>query len=125
MRRKAISYIRMSTDKQLKGHSLQRQVKLTKEYCDNNDLELVEELTDIGLSGFSGQHREKGQLRLFFDGVRDGTLDPNVILIVESLDRLSRQNPLTAMSQFNELLSYGVEIRTLFDNQIYTKETIG
>lgn len=125
MRKKAISYIRMSTDQQLKGHSLQRQINQTKEYCDANGLELIEELTDIGLSGFSGQHREKGQLRLFFDGMRDGTLDPNVILIVESLDRLSRQNPLTAMSQFNELLSYGVEIRTLFDNQIYTKETIG
>lgn len=125
VRRKAISYIRMSTEMQLKGHSLQRQKKLTEEYCERNGFELVEELRDIGVSGFSGKHREKGQLGLFFDALRNEKIDPSAILVVENLDRLSRQDPLTAMSQFTEILNYGIEIHTLFDQQVYTKETVG
>ncbi len=114
----------MSTEVQLKGHSLSRQRKLTEEYCDRNNLELVDELQDIGLSGFHGRHREKGQLGVFFEGIDRKEIDPSTILIVENLDRLSRQNPLTAMSQFSEILSYGIEIHTLFDSQVYTKEMV-
>jgi len=57
----------MSTEQQLQGHSLDRQLKATKDYCDRNNLELVDELNDIGLSGYSGAHRSKGQLGLFFE----------------------------------------------------------
>ena len=124
-RRKAISYIRMSTEVQLRGHSLQRQKKLAEDYCQKHNLELIEELQDIGLSGYSGKHRAKGQLGAFFDGIRQTTIDPKTILLVENLDRLSRQDPLTAMTQFSEILSYGIEIHTLFDGQVYTKELVG
>lgn len=124
-RRKAISYIRMSSERQLHGHSLDRQLRATKDYCEQNNLELVEELTDIGLSGYSGAHRTKGQLGVFFEAMRNNEIEPNTVLIVESLDRLSRQDPLTAMSQFSEMLTYGIELHTLFDRQIYTKETVG
>ena len=123
--RKAISYIRMSTERQLQGHSLDRQLKATKDYCARNNLELVEELTDIGLSGYSGAHRTKGQLGVFFDAMRNNEIESNTVLIVESLDRLSRQDPLTAMSQFSEMLTYGIELHTLFDGQVYTKESVG
>ncbi len=124
-KRKAISYVRMSTDAQLKGNSLQRQIKLTEAYCEQNNLELVDELRDIGVSGYSGKNFEKGALGVFVDALRKNKIDPQTILLVENLDRLSRQEPLTAITQFNEILSYGIEIHTLFDNQVYTKSNLG
>jgi DNA invertase Pin-like site-specific DNA recombinase len=123
--RKAISYIRMSTEKQLLGHSLERQLKATKDYCFENNLELVDSLQDIGFSGYSGQHRVRGQLGQFFDAMRKDEIERDTVLIVESLDRLSRQDPLTAITQFSEILTYGIELHTLFDGQIYTKESVG
>lgn len=125
MQRKAISYLRMSTDRQLEGHSLARQTQATKDYCLANNFELIEELTDIGVSGYSGANSARGQLGVFFEALRNGEIEPNTVLIVESLDRLSRQDPLTAMSQFSEMLSHGIELHTLFDKQIYSKESVG
>jgi len=123
--RKAISYLRMSTDSQLEGHSLARQTQATKDYCLANNFELIEELADIGVSGYSGANSSRGQLGVFFGALRNGQIAPNTVLIVESLDRLSRQDPLTAMSQFSEMLSYGIELHTLFDKQVYSKESVG
>lgn len=125
MQRKAISYLRMSTDRQLEGHSLARQTQATKDYCLANNFELIEELTDIGVSGYSGANSTRGQLGVFFEALRNGEIEPSTVLVVESLDRLSRQDPLTAMSQFSEMLSHGIELHTLFDKQIYSKESVG
>ena len=41
MKIKAYSYIRMSTDKQALGDSERRQVELSEQYCNNNNLELI------------------------------------------------------------------------------------
>jgi hypothetical protein len=51
-RPKAYSYIRMSTDLQLKGDSLRRQLEKSTVYAEENDLDLVDEsrLQDIGIS---------------------------------------------------------------------------
>ncbi|MDM8347068.1 recombinase family protein, partial [Pseudochrobactrum sp. sp1633] len=38
----AYSYVRMSTDMQLKGHSLERQKEKSREYAIRNNLHLVE-----------------------------------------------------------------------------------
>ncbi|WP_078487933.1 recombinase family protein [Solemya velesiana gill symbiont] len=59
VKKRAFSYIRMSTEAQLRGHSLGRQMELAREYADENNLELVESLQDIGLSAHSGANLEK------------------------------------------------------------------
>ncbi len=52
----AYSYIRMSTDIQLKGDSLRRQEELSVKYAEEHDLELDKDfkLRDIGVSAFHG-----------------------------------------------------------------------
>ena len=59
---KAYSYVRMSTDIQLKGDSLRRQKESSKNYAEENNLELIETLQDIGISAFSGKNSKDGAL---------------------------------------------------------------
>lgn len=114
----------MSTDAQLKGHSLERQLQLTKDYARDNNLSLVEDIRDIGVSAHSGANVNRGKLGEFFKAIKNGEIEQDCILLVESLDRLSRQNPMSAFTQFSEILEYGIEIHTIFDKQIYTKESL-
>src|SRR4051794_17399302 len=100
---KAYSYIRFSTPEQLKGDSLRRQLQLSRDYALQHGLELDEELKDIGVSAFKGKNRTDGALGRFINLVREGKIEPGSVLLVESLDRLSRDQILAALSQFSEI----------------------
>ena len=122
--RKAISYIRMSSEQQLKGSSLKRQLELTKEYALKNNLDLKESIQDLGVSAFSGEHAKTGELGVFLNAIKNKEFPEEVVLLVESLDRLSRQKPTTAFKQLTDILEYGIEVHTTFDGQIYTQASI-
>lgn len=129
MKRKAYSYIRMSTDLQLKGDSLRRQLELSKNYADEHQLELVSSidgrsLFDIGVSGFRGKNTEKGVLGYFLEALYSGKIEKNSVLLIESLDRLSRDKVTASLAQFLQILENEIEIVTLADNQRYTKDSI-
>ena len=61
-RPRAYSYVRMSTDEQLKGDSLRRQMETSAAYAAEHGLELVDEsrLQDIGVSAFKGANVADG-----------------------------------------------------------------
>lgn len=127
--RKAYSYIRMSTNAQLKGDSLRRQLDNSKKYASENNLELIEfldgiPLRDIGISGYKGKNSKTGVLAIFLKKLEENVIEPNSVLLIESLDRLSRDDVTNALSQFLRLINLGIEIITLTDNQKYTKENI-
>jgi len=123
---KAYSYIRFSTPGQKKGDSLRRQLELSERYAKENDLILDNTLkmNDFGLSAFKGHHTEKGALGKFLELVQAGKIEPGSFLIVESLDRLSRETVINALEQFTTLIRNGIKIVTLQDNMLYSKETI-
>lgn len=83
---KILAYIRISTNKQEKGASLEFQRKLIQEYCTRNNLILNEEdvFTDIG----SGTKLERPE----FTKMREIIKNSNGIkhVIVYSIDRLTR-----------------------------------
>lgn len=119
----------MSTDTQLKGDSLRRQLEASEKYAKDNGLELLDSLDgislkDIGVSAFKSKNIQKGVLSLFLDALENGKIKPNSVLLIESLDRLSRDRLSEALPQFISILNKGVEIVTLADNQKYTKEII-
>jgi DNA invertase Pin-like site-specific DNA recombinase len=122
MNPKAYSYIRMSTPEQLKGDSLRRQEQDAIKYAAERGLELQEQdqLRDLGISAFTGANVAEGALGRFLDAVRGGRIEQGSCLIVESLDRLSRQNPFDAFSIFSEIVRAGIRIITLSDKQEYT-----
>ncbi len=51
--------------------------------------------------------------------IERGQVEPGSMLIVESLDRLSREPPLDALDQMRAIVKAGVEIVTLADGQRY------
>ncbi len=119
----AVSYARFSTPEQAEGDSLRRQIDLAQEYADKNGLILINSLSDLGKSGFHGIHVSQGALGEFLKFIEEPNIKKPSVLIVENLDRLSRENPFNAFGQFSAILSAGIEIVTLGDRpQIYTKE---
>lgn len=124
---KAYSYIRFSSAKQAKGDSLRRQLEATQAFAQEHDLELDEELTlkDLGLSAYKGEHLgENGALGQFIRAVKEGLVPSGSYLIVESLDRLSRQKVTAALSMFLAILEKGIVLVTLADRQIYSSASI-
>lgn len=120
-RPKAYSYLRMSTDRQLKGDSKRRQEEQSRRYAADHDLDLVEgrELEDIGVSAFKGKNLSHGALGGFVDQVRAGAVAKGSYLLVESFDRLSRQEVTAALGLFMELTNAGINVVTLSDGQLY------
>jgi len=124
MQKKAYSYIRFSTPQQLKGDSLRRQLETSRAYAEAHDMILDDSLRDIGVSAFKGKNATEGALKKFIELVEAGRIEKGSVLILESLDRLSRQQVFSALGLFSSILSAGVEIVTLADNQHYTAESI-
>lgn len=125
----AYSYTRFSTEKQSSGDSIRRQKDLASRFVENNpDLELELDaslqLNDEGLSAYKGVAQSKGSLGVFIRLVEDGKIDKGSYLLVESLDRLSRQTPRQALNQLNTLVDEGIVLVTLSDNKVYTKEIL-
>ncbi|MBC8080900.1 MAG: recombinase family protein [Gorillibacterium sp.] len=124
MNPKCYSYIRFSTPEQSKGDSLRRQLEMSERYAKEHGLNL-DPMRDLGLSAFKGEHRTKGTaLSGFLALVQDGKIPKGSTLLVESLDRLSREQVSDAYDQFRNIIKAGVRIVTLGDGMEYTRESI-
>ncbi len=120
----AYSYIRMSTNLQLKGDSLRRQIELSQTYADQHGLLLVsdEKLHDIGVSAFKGDNVSSGALGRFLASVKAGNIAAGSYLLVESLDRLSRQDLLPSVQLLLDIIGQSIHVVTLLDGKTYSKE---
>lgn len=116
----------MSTDAQLKGDSLRRQLEKSSAYAREHGLEIDEQfdLRDIGLSAFDGSHMERGSLGKFLAAVRAGKIEKGSVLLIESFDRLSREQVTTALTVFLDLLNAGITIVTLTDLRRYEPSNV-
>lgn len=123
---KAYSYIRFSTSEQAKGHSLQRQTASSEEYAKKNNLYLDNSLNmnDLGISAYTGDNVLSGALGSFFQAIDEGKIDEGSYLLVESLDRLSRQSVHLALSQFLNIINKKIIIVTLVDQKKYCHENL-
>lgn len=118
------SYLRFSTPEQRAGTGEKRQTDDAAKWCKDNGLTLKKSYADLGVSAFRGKHRsDVGQLKAFLDRVEDGRVRPGSILIVESLDRLSREEVRHAVQMFLGIVNSGITVVTLSDEQVYSPET--
>ncbi|WP_419149160.1 recombinase family protein [Pseudoalteromonas 'SMAR'] len=120
------SYIRFSTSEQAKGHSLKRQMKYAKEVAERKGLEIDSSLTlqDLGVSSFRGQNATKGVFGGFLRKINEGEVPDGSILIIESLDRLSRATMTECNSIITQIINAGITVITAMDNKEYNKELI-
>ena len=118
------AYIRHSKESQSEGDSVSRQKKLIKAWGDTfkRDVTLLD--VDAGKSAFSAAHVETGYLGTFLKDLESGVIPSDSLLLVESLDRLSRQALLTALSQLESIITAGADVLTLTDNKLHTSATI-
>lgn len=121
---RAYSYIRFSSERQTQGDSLRRQLALTRAWCEARGVELVEDYRDLGVSAFRGRNAVQGKLGGFLSAVESGEITRGSVLIVESLDRITRAGLSDAMPLFLRLINGGVTVVTLADAKEYKKETI-
>jgi DNA invertase Pin-like site-specific DNA recombinase len=114
---KAYSYMRFSTPEQSKGDSLKRQSTLAREWADRHNIPLDTELdlTDRGISAYLGANAESGALGVFLAAVRDGTIPRGSWLLVESLDRVSRQVVRKAARTIEYIVEEGITLVDLSD----------
>lgn len=128
MKPKAYSYIRFSSPEQAKGDSYRRQRAAALKYCAENGLELADtkeyQFFDPGKSAYTGKHiSDEGELGRFLTLVNERQIKPGSYLLVESLDRLSRDKVNIALGQLLNLLGTGIKIVTLSDKRTYSNDS--
>jgi DNA invertase Pin-like site-specific DNA recombinase len=101
-------------------------LELAARYTEEHGLELDTELTfhDPGVSAFRGTNADTGRLGAFRRAIEDGVVVPGSFLLVESLDRISRNSPLLAVNILQEIIQRGVSVVTLNDGKVFEKDTL-
>jgi DNA invertase Pin-like site-specific DNA recombinase len=119
----AYSYIRFSTTDQKKGDSLRRQIEATAGWCERNNVRLDTSLTfrDLGRSAYLGEHRknpDRHALAAFLKMVEEGRIPRGSYLIIESLDRLTREHVRAGLMLLLGLIEAGIRIVQLSPSEM-------
>jgi DNA invertase Pin-like site-specific DNA recombinase len=121
----AISYARFSSLVQAKGTSEARQQRDFALWIAEHPMYEGQSFVDRGISAYSGRNRKKGSLAAILSLIKEGHLKDGDCLVIEAIDRLSRQETTEALRLILDILSAGVSIVTLEDNQKYDKASVG
>lgn len=117
-------YIRYSSDEQGFGDSSRRQLSGGQEYGKRHAIQIEKTIIDAGVSGFRGVNLKEGNLGRWLASVKEGKVTPNSVLLVESIDRLSRDIPTVQFTMLVQILSAGIDVVTFGDGKRYSFDTI-
>jgi len=116
----AYSYIRFSSKKQEQNDSVKRQTRLRDEWLRQNPemtLDTTISLQDLGVSAFRGRNLdpEWGDLGKFIDLAerQDSPIEKGSVLLLERLDRFSRQRVSIAYTALVRLVHAGIKVVVL------------
>lgn len=123
----AYSYKRFSSDAQEGNDSIRRQTAIAHRFIEDHPeyglvLDTTLSLTDAGVSAYKGKNMKQGALGVFMDAVRDGLIKPGSWLLLESLDRFTRQSVNIAANELLSLINRGIVVVTLHNGTIYREE---
>lgn len=118
---KAIGYGRCSTPPQVLTGSLERQAKALAEYVARKNYVLIDSYNE-SISGWKGASRKKGALFTIIALLKAGKIKPGVILLVEAIDRLTREHAFDALELIQELIKLGMPVETIEDGQRYDRD---
>lgn len=122
----AYSYVRFSSKQQAEGDSLRRQTEQAEAYCKRRGwtLDTALNLRDLGVSAFRGKNALVGNLGVFLQEIKRGTIRPGSALIVESVDRISRQGIDEGYDLCKSILKAGVLLVTLSPEREFGPEAV-
>jgi DNA invertase Pin-like site-specific DNA recombinase len=107
----AYSYIRFSSKPQEEGDSIRRQTEAARAWAERNKVPLDTSLQiDRGISAFKGKNADVGALGEFLKLVERGRVRPGDYLVVEALDRLTRDDVDEALLLLLGMTKAGVKI---------------
>jgi DNA invertase Pin-like site-specific DNA recombinase len=101
-------------------------MSLAVEYARKHGLILDETLTfqDLGISAYRGANAETGQLGALLEAISVGLIPKNSLILVENLDRISRQTARKALRLIESIVEMGVTVVTLIDERQYTLDNL-
>ena len=106
----AIIYIRFSTGPQERGDSRRRQYDDCLAYCINHNLNVVEVVEDLGRSAYKGDHLTVGNLGKLSERILRGEIAPGTTIVIEKMDRLSREVPRKIRRWIEDITDKGLKI---------------
>ena len=115
-----IAYARYSSTAQ-QDTSIDRQIERAEAYALDHGLTINERRIDAAKSAFRGKNKTNGELGKIIARVATGELGVGDTLIVEAIDRLSREDVMTALDGFTMILKAGVTVVTTTDGQAITQ----
>jgi DNA invertase Pin-like site-specific DNA recombinase len=121
----AFSYIRFSHPEQSKGDSLRRQTEETEAYCARRGWTLSPKTyQDLGVSAMRGKNALIGNLGEFLKAIGTGQVPAGSVLIVESLDRITRQGVDEGLDLIKRILKSGINIITLLPEREFSARSV-
>jgi DNA invertase Pin-like site-specific DNA recombinase len=119
----AYSYIRFSSKVQELGDSLRRQFEATDAYCKQHNLKLSDKsYRDLGISGF--KEKDRASLADMLSAIEKGSITSGSYIIIEAMDRLSRQGIDITLDILKNILRNDITIVLLSDNLTLTKASL-
>lgn len=117
-------YARWSSLEQTAGSTLERQIANCTAYVDQRQLEVTETIVDAGRSAYTGSNITSGNLGTFAKRVVSGAVPRGSRLVVEELDRLSRQPADVMMTWLSPLVRAGLSICVTQTGQIIDSQML-
>ncbi|EKB1969670.1 TPA: recombinase family protein [Vibrio parahaemolyticus] len=119
----AYSYLRLSTKEQIKGDGVRRQMEATERACKENGWQLSKTtFRDLGRSAYHGHHLKHGDFGTILQLIKEGVIASGSVLILENVDRMSRQDPQESVYMMLDIIRAGVKIYTLHDKRLHERE---
>lgn len=117
---KAYAYIRYSRIEQQSGDSENRQFNALERFTATTSVAVEEVIYDRGKSAFRGDNARSGNFKEILERIAKRTIRKDDFLVVESIDRITRQRVLDGVELLQGILKKGIKIYTTNDEKIYS-----
>jgi DNA invertase Pin-like site-specific DNA recombinase len=118
---KAYAYIRLSSQAQAAGDGQRRQRDTAQQFAAQHGYEIVDYVQDIGKSAFRSTNSLQGELAEFLKMAQKGAFENGTLLIVESVDRLSRDELQPAVRLLLNIFDYGLLLGIISEEKIFSQ----
>lgn len=118
----AYAYVRYSTLAQASGGSVDRQITPLKAFSEQTGVEIKEVVIDDGVSSYKGKNVNKGKFKEILNRIDSGVIRKGDYIVVESIDRITRQRVLDGVELLQGILRKGIRIYTTSDRICYSRD---